>query len=101
MKYLVFIAQADWTFILPSELPALRAAPLAEKNAAAWHHVLKNLISLHHEHSVFISLILLLIVYHFLLGIQLSCKLAHICIGKQIQRFVPKHTGICEHIMIH
>jgi hypothetical protein len=29
-----------------------RAAPLAEKNAAAWHHVLRSLISLHNEHCV-------------------------------------------------
>jgi hypothetical protein len=27
-----------------------RAAPLAEKNAAARHHVLRSLISLHNEH---------------------------------------------------
>jgi hypothetical protein len=32
--YRVFTAQADWTFILPSELPT-RAAPHAKKNAAA------------------------------------------------------------------
>jgi hypothetical protein len=32
--YWEFRAQADWTFILPSELPT-KAAPLAEKNAAA------------------------------------------------------------------
>jgi hypothetical protein len=30
----MFRAQADWTFILQSELPTKRAAPLAEKNAA-------------------------------------------------------------------
>jgi hypothetical protein len=29
-----------------------RAAPLAEKNAAALHHVLRSLISLHNEHRV-------------------------------------------------
>jgi hypothetical protein len=29
-----------------------RAAPLAEKNAAARHHVLRSLISLHNEHRV-------------------------------------------------
>jgi hypothetical protein len=28
-----------------------RAAPLAEKNAAARHHVLRSLISLHNEHN--------------------------------------------------
>jgi hypothetical protein len=32
--YRVFRAQADWTFILLSELPTKQAAPLAEKNAA-------------------------------------------------------------------
>jgi hypothetical protein len=30
-----------------------RAAPLAEENAAARHHVLRSLISLHNEHRVF------------------------------------------------
>jgi hypothetical protein len=30
-----------------------RAAPLAEKNAAARHHVLRTLISLHNEHRVY------------------------------------------------
>jgi hypothetical protein len=29
-----------------------RAAPLAEKNAAARHHVLRSLISLHNEHRI-------------------------------------------------
>jgi hypothetical protein len=29
-----------------------RATPLAEKNAAAPHHVLRSLVSLHNEHSV-------------------------------------------------
>jgi hypothetical protein len=29
-----------------------RAAPLAKKNAAARHHVLRSLISLHNEHRV-------------------------------------------------
>jgi hypothetical protein len=29
-----------------------RAAPLAEKNVAARHHVLRSLISLHNEHRV-------------------------------------------------
>jgi hypothetical protein len=29
-----------------------RAAPLAEKNAAAQHHVLRSLISLHNEHRI-------------------------------------------------
>jgi hypothetical protein len=31
-----------------------RAAPLAEKNAAALHHVLGSLISLHNEHPIFL-----------------------------------------------
>jgi hypothetical protein len=30
-----------------------RAAPLAEKNVAARHHVMRNLISLHKEHRVY------------------------------------------------
>jgi hypothetical protein len=30
-----------------------RAAPLADRNAAARHHVLRTLISLHNEHRVF------------------------------------------------
>jgi hypothetical protein len=30
-----------------------RAAPLAEKIAAARHHVLRSLISLHNEHRVY------------------------------------------------
>jgi hypothetical protein len=29
-----------------------RAAPFAEKNAAARHHVLRSLISLHNEHPI-------------------------------------------------
>jgi hypothetical protein len=29
-----------------------RAAPLVEKNAAAWHHILRSVISLHNEHRV-------------------------------------------------
>jgi hypothetical protein len=29
-----------------------RAAPLAEKNADAWYHVLRSLISLHSEHPI-------------------------------------------------
>jgi hypothetical protein len=29
-----------------------RAAPLAEKNAAVRHHVLRSLISLHNEHRI-------------------------------------------------
>jgi hypothetical protein len=32
-----------------------RAAPLAEKNAAARHHVLRSLISLHNEHRVYLG----------------------------------------------
>jgi hypothetical protein len=32
-----------------------RAAPLAEKNAAARHHVLRSLISLRSEHRVLVS----------------------------------------------
>jgi hypothetical protein len=32
-----------------------RAAPLAEKNAAAQPHVLRSLISLHNEHRVLIN----------------------------------------------
>jgi hypothetical protein len=27
--------------------------PLAEKNSAAWHHMLRSLISLHNEHHVY------------------------------------------------
>jgi hypothetical protein len=33
-------------------IPCERATPLAEKNAVAWHHVLRSLISLHNEHSI-------------------------------------------------
>jgi hypothetical protein len=47
-----FRAQADWTFILESRISCERAAPLAEKNAALRHHVLRSLISLHIEHRV-------------------------------------------------
>jgi hypothetical protein len=53
MMYRVFRGQADWKFILPSEFPAKRAAPLAEKNAVARHHVLRSLISLHNEHPIY------------------------------------------------
>jgi hypothetical protein len=36
--------------------PCERAAPLAEKNAVARHHVLRSLISLHNEHPVYLNL---------------------------------------------
>jgi hypothetical protein len=49
---LVFRAQVDWTFILPLEFP-VKATPLAEKNASVQHHVLRSLINLHSEHSVY------------------------------------------------
>jgi hypothetical protein len=49
----VFRAQADWTLIVPSATSCERAAPLAEKNAAARHRVLRSLISLHNEHRVY------------------------------------------------
>jgi hypothetical protein len=42
--------QADWTFILPSELPA-KVLGTAEKNATARHHVLRSLISLQRQFS--------------------------------------------------
>jgi hypothetical protein len=48
----VFREQAEWTFVLQPELPAKKSAPFAEKNAAARHHVLRSLISLHNEHRV-------------------------------------------------
>jgi hypothetical protein len=73
----MFRAQADWTFILPSEFPAkeLRHLPrkvslrgttysemgwtctmntvyIGRENAAARHHVMRSLISLHNEHRV-------------------------------------------------
>jgi hypothetical protein len=51
-KYRVFRAQADWTFILTIRVSCERATPLAEKNFAARHHVLRSLISLHNEHSI-------------------------------------------------
>jgi hypothetical protein len=38
-----------------AETSCERAAPLAEKNAAARHHALRNLISLHNKHRVFHS----------------------------------------------
>jgi hypothetical protein len=34
------------------EISSERAAPLAEKNAAARHHLLRSLISLHNEHPM-------------------------------------------------
>jgi hypothetical protein len=51
-KYRVFRAQADCTFILPSEFPAKELLHLPEKNAAARHHVLRSLVSLHSEHPI-------------------------------------------------
>jgi hypothetical protein len=50
--YRVFRVQADWTVILLSELPPKELGDLTEKNAAAQHHVLRSLISLHSEHHV-------------------------------------------------
>jgi hypothetical protein len=47
-------AQADWIFILPSELPAKELRHLPRKNAAARHCVLRSLISLHNEYRVYI-----------------------------------------------
>jgi hypothetical protein len=52
--YRVFRAQTDWTFILPSELPAKELRHLAEKNAAPRHQVLRSLISLYNEHRVYV-----------------------------------------------
>jgi hypothetical protein len=49
--YRMLRAQADWTFSLPTSRE--RAGPLAEKNAAGRHHVLRILISLHSEHRVY------------------------------------------------
>jgi hypothetical protein len=40
--YQVFRAQADWTFILLLATSCESAAPLAEKNAAMWHRVLRS-----------------------------------------------------------
>jgi hypothetical protein len=48
----VFSAQAEWTVGTSCE----RAAPLAEKNAAVRHPVLRSLISLHNEHLYIIEL---------------------------------------------
>jgi hypothetical protein len=49
----VFREQADWTFILPWEFPAKELRHLPKKNAAAQHHMLGSLISLHNEHRVY------------------------------------------------
>jgi hypothetical protein len=46
-------AQADWTYNFTVGTLCERAASLAEKNAAARHHVLRSLISLHNEHRVY------------------------------------------------
>jgi hypothetical protein len=53
LYYRVFRAQADWTFSLPSESES--AAAIDEKIAAARHHLLKSLISLHNEHRVLLN----------------------------------------------
>jgi hypothetical protein len=52
LLYWVFRAQAEWTFHFTVGTSSEIAAPLAEKNAAARHHVLRSLISLHNEHRV-------------------------------------------------
>jgi hypothetical protein len=72
--YRVFRSQADWTFILPSELPCERAAPLAEKNTARRHHILKSLAGLHNEHRICLRLLLLPMVIAEVLYLLLQCN---------------------------
>jgi hypothetical protein len=43
-KYTVFIAQADWTLILPSATSCEKDAPLAEKNVAARPEKLAHIV---------------------------------------------------------
>jgi hypothetical protein len=53
-RYRVFRAQADWIFIIPSELPVEELRHLPRKNAAAGHHVLRSLIILSNEHGIYV-----------------------------------------------
>jgi hypothetical protein len=52
-NYRVFRAQADSTFHFTVEISCERTAPPSEKNFAPRHHLLRGLLSLHNEHSVF------------------------------------------------
>jgi hypothetical protein len=60
--YRVFRAQADWTFILLSELPAKELRHLPRKMPPRLH-VLRSLTSLHDEHRVYVVVITLMQLY--------------------------------------